>query len=755
MTTNMEPTADVQQKYEQQLKQQKDLFTTASLRKGQRAQNRPTRADLEASFSPEQAAGVDQAASNGMFVVRQTVIGYPYPPCTTPLADLTPITIDELRLEEHHIGRVLFARVFGSPYRLQAVQGAIVDAAGNVDRVAVYNFEIGLKPEQVLPKHAILAIKQPYYKVTLDGGVIIRVDHPSDLLVLSEFDARAPSELRSRFPGMDLEDALSWKARGNQAFKNKDFRKAIEYYTGGLDVVQDGEDEIVKFDLYRNRAMANINLGRFEAGLVDAEAAIMPVDLHNALENNMKAFHRAGCAAYKLGNFQKAEDSFSKALNLSPIDGDALRELKRTQQRLSEQVKGEYDFEQIADSVTLHHTRLDHADYSAKVESRLSKTGGNGLFATTAISAGELILCEKAFSVAYEQDEGTEQTVIINLNRDSASCGTHATRLVATIHKMLHSPRQNDRVLSLYDGGYSPKPTNILVDGRVPVDTFQVQAALELNGFGCPPLTTVAQADTTSEGPNGQVTRGSTGAWIMAALMNHDCIGNAQRAFIGDMMIVHSTKDIAKDEEILQRYKNPDDDNAEFRKNLSQSWNFTCKCRLCIAETATPEVPRRVRIAMLKRAKDFLERNQVSQDNPPKPGVIIRAEKLRAQVANSYDGTLFKGLPRLGLHDLDHWLCMAYILSGAEKEVREAGLTVLRDQGLELTIKNNKVSILRPHCRPDVTGIHAATYVAAGYYKEGQTKVGDQLEALAEELYRIGYGTTKGYHGRLSVERDS
>lgn len=735
---------------EEMLKRQKDLFNTAILRKGQRAKHRPTRSELEASFSLDRALEATvAAASKGMHSVRQTVIGYSYPPCTIPLTDLTPITIHELRLEENHIGKVLFARVFGHPLRIQAVQGAIVDAAGDVDRIAVYNFEIGLTPEMVLPVNAILAIKQPYYKVTMDGGVIVRVEHPSDLVLLSETDPRAPPALWRASSALGSgEGALSWKVKGNQAFKARDYRKAVECYTGGLNSLQSGKDALVKFDLYRNRAIANMNLERFEAGLNDAEASIMPFDLPKALENNTKALYRAGCAAYQLGDFVKAENSFSKALDATPTDTDAMRELKRTQKRLVEQVKGEYDLETMADSVTMHHPRLDHADYTAKVHSRSSNTGGNGLFASVAISAGELVLCEKAFSVAYEQDLDTEQTVIINLNRDSASCGTHVTRLISTIHKMLHSPRQAAKILSLYDGGYTPKASSAPVDGLVPVDTFQVQAALELNGFGCPPTTTVSQVDSDNT-----MSRGSTGTWVMAAFMNHDCIGNAQRAFIGDMMIVHALRDIAKDEEILQRYKNPDDDNAEFQNNLSQSWGFTCKCRLCVAEGATPDIPRRVRIAMIKRAKDFLEHNLISQANPPKAGVIARAEKLRTQVANSYDPTLFKGLPLLGLHDIDHWLCMAYILSGAEKKVREAGLAVLRDQGFELTIKNNKLSISRPHCRPDVTGIHAATYIAAGYFKEGNAKVGNQLEAFAEELYRIGYGTTRGYQGRLSAEQ--
>lgn len=732
---------------EELLNRQKELFNTAASRKGQCAKNRPTRYELEVQFSSAQAAASASAASSGLHEVRQTVVGYSYPPCTTPLADLNPITIDELRLEEHHVGRVLYARTFGSPMRIQAVQGAICDINGNVDRIAVYNFEIGLTPDMVLPTDSVLAVKQPYYKVTIDGGVIIRVDHPSDLVLFSDHDPRAPSVLwlTSPLSSSQQQDAVSWKARGNQAFRNKEYRKSIEKYTRGLQHCHDDKDISVRCDLYRNRAIANNNLHRYEAGLADAEAAVMPDGLPKALENNAKALYRAGNAAYQLGDFSKARSSFSKILKSTPKDADAMRELKRTIRRQIEQTSGEYNFESMADSVNPQHTRLDHADYTAKVQPRKSKIGGNGLFATTAISAGELVLCEKAFVVAFEEDQATELTVIINLNRDSASVGTHATRLVATVHKMLHNPKQAAKFLQLYDGGYSPKASGNLVDGIVPVDTFQVQAALELNGFGCPSLSSVTQVATDSA-----AFKGSTGAWLTASFINHDCIGNAQRAFIGDMMIIHATRDIAKDEEIFMRYRNPDDDNAEFQSIMKRSWHFLCRCRVCVAEGATPDAARENRVTLLKRIKAFMNSNHISQLHPPKSGVITRAEKLREQVAESYDSTLFKGLPRLGLQDLDHWLCMAYILSGAETKVRKAGLAVLRDLGIEMMIKKNKLSTIRPFCRPDVTGIHAATYIAASYYKEGNTKVGDQLEAFARELYRIGYGTMRGYHSRSS-----
>lgn len=49
----------------------------------------------------------------------------------------------------------------------------------------------------------------------------------------------------------------------------------------------------------------------------------------------------------------------------------------------------------------------------------------------------------------------------------------------------------------------------------------------------------------------------SCGVWPLASYINHSCNSNARRAFIGDMMIVRATRDLAPDEEINFWYHTP------------------------------------------------------------------------------------------------------------------------------------------------------------------------------------------------------
>ncbi len=143
-----------------------------------------------------------------------TFIGEAYPPCTNPISSLAPITLRELKLETHHRGRVLIVRTFGIPTRLSAIQSAIEDENKDVDHLAIQNLPLTAVTEKVLPSGAIVAIKEPYYKITADGGVMIRVDHPSDFLHLESGDALVPVRLRS-IPGQNKQDKTSTQLKEN------------------------------------------------------------------------------------------------------------------------------------------------------------------------------------------------------------------------------------------------------------------------------------------------------------------------------------------------------------------------------------------------------------------------------------------------------------------------------------------------------------------------------------------------------------
>lgn len=730
--------------FESVLEKAKQNHDTASLRKGQKASNKASRLDLDLQFRLD----LEGQSSNNANFVSQTVIGEAYLPCVLPISHLRPVTIDELRLETVHRGRVLIVRTFGNPRRIQSVQNAIEDGDGAVDRLNVYNFEPELNAERVLPKGAIFAVKEPYYKVTADGGYTIRVDHPTDLVRLEEDDALVPGTLRPRVIDLDKDDgtALEWKAKGNTAFKAHDYSAAVDFWSKALDRCIEDSQAKLRFDLHRNKSIANIHLERYEAGLADAEAAVIPTIGHmptQDVKNNGKAYYRAGCAAYHLQDYHRAEELFQKVQEATPGDEDAIRELRRTALRLHEQFTGEYDFLSMTKSVTATRKRLDHANYTAVVEVRDTHNKGRGLFARTDIKAGQLVLCEKAFCVAFDTDPSVNQSMTFNFNTKTVTMGTHNSRLINAIHKMIHNPKQAQKFLELYDGGYS-RVEQVVRGGRLIVDTFQTQAALEHNGFACPSVPDAFITDPATQAVS------STGVWLTPSAINHDCIGNVTRAFIGDMIVIRATKVIKKDEEITFRYKNADVNIDQFQSDLQESWKFKCSCVLCTAEEKTLEAQRKERIKVSDEIDKLFQVDASNDYERPPRAVITKAESLRAKMASLYDKELFDRLPRVALHDLDMWLCTAYGNSGKHGEVRRTALLVLSDLGYDVEVEQDRLIIDRQNSIPNRVAVEAGIYLSASYDHEGQEDLAKQAYDFVKGMYEILFGSLAGFEEKYA-----
>ena len=131
--------------------------------------------------------------------------------------------MEDLQAETHHRGCVLILRLIGHAVKISAFANAVEDEFGDVDRIAVYNSNDALPASSVLPRQSIIAIKEPYYKVSADGECVVRVDHPSDLLHIESDNIMIPGIWRSLAP---TKSAIAYKIDGNAALKKKDYAGA-------------------------------------------------------------------------------------------------------------------------------------------------------------------------------------------------------------------------------------------------------------------------------------------------------------------------------------------------------------------------------------------------------------------------------------------------------------------------------------------------------------------------------------------------
>lgn len=741
---------DNMEQYSAVLKRQKEQLEKAKAYKGKRPTQsmKRSREQLESEFMNIALSTQMQGLMNpGHHTIATTFIGEAYLPCTKPISSLAPITLHELKLETHHRGRVLIVRTFSIPTRMSAIQSAIEDENKDVNRLALQNLPRTAVTEKVLPSGAIVAIKEPYYKITADGGVMIRVDHPSDFLCLESEDALVPARLRF-IPGQNKQHktSIQLKEDGNTAFKRGDWEMAADYYTKALGLCQDAEKDL-RHTLYRNRASARLHLGHYEWALDDALNSVIPGDASTGdfKLQNVKAFFRAGRAEYEIGNFAQARLYFQRTLELDANHRETLTELERTMKRIVEQEKGEFDLAAMSMSANNNHVRLDHASFVKNTKIAPAGNRGRGLFAPKDLKRGDLIMVEKAFCVAHENDAGGTLSVMINTNTDRVQFGTHAQRFLMLLDKVAHNPKQASLYLDLFDGGRFTTEEIKFVDGKVVIDAFQVQAIAELNGFGCPAVKSGDQVEEELARASG---RGSTGIWLHASYSNHSCLPNANRSFIGDMMVIQANQDIKAGGEIFLAYSSAFDVYSERKKHLD-FYGFQCDCNLCKLESKVPANIVKKRARLVGEAKQFISENKQTQ--VPSTQKVKKAKELVRQLRATYDEKVFSRLPRLDCVQLGLWLARRDGVSPNEKLID--ALLVLRDLGyfFELSSSGSGSGWGQVDVSNGFTAeaaVHAAMYAHHALAVNGKDRAAMALLDFAKMSYVLHHGSDDGFDAK-------
>lgn len=107
----------------------------------------------------------------------------------------------------------------------------------------------------------------------------------------------------------------------------------------------------------------------------------------------------------------------------------------------------------------------------------------------------------------------------------------------------------------------------------------------------------------------------SGGIWLLASRINHSCVANCARSFIGDMIIIHATKDLEENTELLWSYLplSPGMKYQELQDRLSR-WKFTCTCELCGMRKETTDSALETRRRLLKDFQDRRDADRYSDD---------------------------------------------------------------------------------------------------------------------------------------------
>ncbi|KAI0849467.1 hypothetical protein F5Y00DRAFT_261600 [Daldinia vernicosa] len=612
------------------VKQSKENAELAERRKGEKPRDHPPPSLLVLQFTMKLYQSASMGGMMNYKLYTSQVPPY-YPPCIRPLQDLKPLMISEMMLENHHRGSYALVHVLTPPDRMTAVMAIVEDEEGTAILLQLYNQpeESKVAKEHILKAHDICIIKEPFFKVTNSGAYSLRVDHVSDIIWLEDTDNRIPLEWRKRFISLD-ESSEDIRKEGNEAVQKKDWAKAEQLYTNAIRAARTAKEEKLA---YLNRSLTNLYLDRPEKALSDAQKSNVGDD--SPME---KALFREAKALYALGKFSSCLEKLLAVVRSNPKNSDAWNEIKRVKQRLREEEKGSYQFGSMHKQAEDTPPLIDCATYVGPVAIRDSPGRGKGLFTTKAVKAGELLLCEKAFAYSYAGDDSntgiSNTTILMNWHTNTMSMGGQANLITQIVQKLYHNPDGTKVFTELHHGDYTPVAISE-VDGAPVVDTFLVVKTIQMNSFGTPRTsyksTMLPMVNQNSELNDKSTEYTTCGIWPIASRINHSCITNCYRTFIGDMQIIRASQDLEAGTELRFMYWCPrtNETYEETQKKLKRSWGFVCDCARCLYKKSTPQSITKKRQTLFLSLKPLLKRGF-------SPAQLSRARKIIEDLEKTY-----------------------------------------------------------------------------------------------------------------------
>ncbi|KAK0648119.1 hypothetical protein B0T16DRAFT_112784 [Cercophora newfieldiana] len=671
---------DLPQHFER-LQEQKKSLQDAQSRKGQRPALEP-RMKTVVRFRLMLLQKAGSVNDSTMHYVGSSFVPSPYPPCETPFSELTKVAIQELVLETQHRGKYLLVRCVTPQDRMTAVLAIVEDEGGDVLLLQLYHQEqAGETLEDILTEGAVLIIKEPYFKATANGGYALRVDHVSDIVFLTADDARVPEAWRWV---SGTSTAMAWKAKGNDNFNATKYRAAIEAYTRALDCSPTVEGRTT---ITLNRSLAYIKTKAFEKALSDVESTT------SSAARTEKALFRKAQALYGLQRFRESCEVL-KALRLEyPNNNTAKADLDRAIGRLFEQSHGRYDFKKMyAEAARLRPPQLDHATYIGPVAIKDSgiSPGGRGMFTTQHVSAGDLLFCEKAFAHAFVDESASglsrlNTTILIDAMSNRVTIGTEPELTNMVVQKLCRNPSLASIITNLHHGSYEPVEATS-VDGVPVVDTFLIRRIIALNSFGSP---LNSRESHLGLGSGKKSEFHSSGIWPQASYINHNCLSNARRSFIGDMMIVRASRNLAPDTELTWWYQPPETvptPYLEHQKPLLRTWGFMCKCAICRDMRDTPKSVIQQREQLRSQFRALIPTRVGSQTRslvsgrPVGVGALKKADALVKRLNATYKKPASQ-VPRLAVADLQLVLAREWEERGQLVETARFALGALESFG--------------------------------------------------------------------------
>ncbi|KAF2112352.1 hypothetical protein BDV96DRAFT_649151 [Lophiotrema nucula] len=674
--------------------------------------------------------------SQGNLPTKNMILPVPYIPSRVSIQDAIcrKIHLVDLKVESRDADTCILLRNITSPYIYSSTIMVVEDKNGDAARLTISNLEDTMV-DPITPEGTLLAVKQPCWTRLADGGYHIRVDHPSDLTLLRSDDKLVPSAWRAVKEVDKSKNVTAWKKEGDMSFLKKQFRKALECYENGLAYLEMHPSLTSAIDLYRKKSGVNIILLRLDDAIKDLSSAILTHFSSLPAPSSPETLN-PGAIEEWLRN-HSTEDPLNIATSLPKGLKELAARIKFDLGIYSDTPT--YDLSLISSYVgplTLH---VDAANYTLNTEVRQSEGHGRGMFAKRDFKVGDLICAEKAFVLpGYLIQDPSSDCLLYNLGDGTAAPRPGALLFKELVTKLKYNPSLRKAFFDLDDGGYWVENGYEINEDEeeIPVDVFRVEKIRRLNCFSLP----TRSSDLLHQPPNSNPEL-RNGFWIHASYVNHSCLPNSVRTFIGDIHFLRATRDIAAGEEILHQYISPDIDIEERQEKLRGTWRFECDCTLCEVDGAVSRDGRQLRLKLFEELKASVMRLG-------EKGTTVTAVKKIArgyrQIEALYDEDVYKGLPRLALVHPSLFLTEAWRGVKNVDKTMEYARKLLRNFGILVKTEDGKLEIEDNAGIINVEGVRALKYLAEGHKSKGDEEISAQCLEVARTWYLIITGSEVG-----------
>uniref|UniRef100_M4E7D3 SET domain-containing protein n=2 Tax=Brassica campestris TaxID=3711 RepID=M4E7D3_BRACM len=378
----------------------------------------------------------------------------------------------------------------------------------------------------------------------------------------------------------------SLRSKATELLLREEWEESIQLYTKFIDLSRiqitnlAGSDPDSIHKLKKSLCLALCNRAEARARLHDSSEAMRDCEQALEIENtHFKTLLCKGKVLLGLSKYSSALECFKTAL-LDPQASESVTEYMEKCKKLEFQGKtGAFD---LSDWILSGFRGItpELAEFIGSVEIKKSEASGRGLFATKNIVVGALVLVTKGVAtergILGSEESGEKAQMIMWKN------------FVEEVTKSVRRCDRTRRLVSSLSTGEEEEKLEI-----PDISLFRPEQAFETCGedLDMEKLLSILDVNSLVEDAVSAKVLGKNkeyygvGLWTLASFMNHSCLPNARRVHVGDYAVVHASRDIKAGEEITFAYFDVLSSPLEKRKEMAESWGFSCGCNRCKFES--------------------------------------------------------------------------------------------------------------------------------------------------------------------------